>query len=633
MRLPIENDTKLNLSSVDISFSEDIFQDEDFETDPVFCNVKSWLDDLKEEREVDFGVDPDALDELKMEHYLTESELKQWKKLSKTERHRILRKVYQTEEYQGLKEILAQYRSFLVQQPERFYGAKHRGKQGTGIKTAGPTGKQNVQVPQSTWRQDVKEKKKDAVKSMEYKPNLNEALPMQNKDALSFEQEVAGEGNGIVSQGMKAAKKAADIFKEGRQFIPQEEGGQQEEQYTKSRIGRAVTMIMSLVTTGVTGPLWFILIALIILVSLILLPILAIFADAANEVADNPGVMPYYAQADYPTVPFNGGTVKSSGCGITSMAMVASLFKGEAITPPMLAQMANADPAYNTVQSHQAINKFAEFYELGEVEEMGGPSRNCCGGKSYDLEYIKKKIAANCPVIVSVTGGYYNPSGGGHYIALYGSGKGGVFVYDPGSRSKYQESLKNDGSDWKVVFSNSKHIWIFQPYAAGDIIDSSDGTNCMMVYLYLKQAGFSDAAASGVIGNMWQECAHGSSDLRPAMESADGSIGLLQWSGGRRTALENLAANRNSNWMDISVQIEYLLQEINSGTQWIWKDYASEHYPEEDDLLLEEYKQLDDPEKAAEVFCAKFVRPDYEKANLEYRKAMARQFYTKIISN
>ena len=152
----------------------------------------------------------------------------------------------------------------------------------------------------------------------------------------------------------------------------------------------------------------------------------------------------------------------------------------------MLADIANEDPAYNTVQSHQAINKFAEHYGLGEVEEMGGPSRNCCGGKTYDLDCIKKKIAANCPVIVSVTGGYYNPSGGGHYIALYGSGKGGVFVYDPGSRKKYQESLENDGSSWKEVFSNSKHIWIFQPYAAGDMIDNSDGSNCMTVYLYLK---------------------------------------------------------------------------------------------------------------------------------------------------
>lgn len=646
MKLPIENDTQLNTSFCDISFAADIFQEEDVGQDPVFCEVKKVMERFKEKRGTAFGIDIEALDDLKLENYLTESELRQWRKLPQTDRQRILKKVYDSEDYRRLKEVLVRYQISAVRQASRpSYGAGNLRTGNTGISTrvignteSQNTGNRNIGIQntggQNRILKNIKEENTRADYAGEQDKKIqNSAGNLSDQDeTLSMPNgEIAspGDGTSILSQGVKAAKKAADIFKEQRQFIPQDKGGQQaqETQSIRKAVGRTIAAMISAVVTAVTSPVLIIVFLIVMLVSIILFPLLTVLIDSANTVADNPGVMPYYAQADYPTVPFHSGTIKSSGCGITSMAMVASLLKRETITPPMLAEMANEDVSYNTVQSHKAINKFAEYYELGEVEEMGGPSKNCCGNKDYDLDYIKEKIAANCPVIVSVTGG----SGGGHYIALYGSGKGGVFVYDPGSRSKYAESLKNDGSDWKEVFSNAKHIWIFQPYAAPDYIDSSDGTDCMMVYLYLKQAGFSDAAASGVIGNMWQECAHGSPDLRPAMESADGSIGLLQWSGGRRTSLENLAQNRNSNWMDISVQIEYLLQEINSGNQWTWTTYASNHYPEEDDLMLEEYKQLEDSQKAAEVFCAKFVRPNYEKSNLPYRKEMSYQFYLKVM--
>lgn len=631
MKLPIENDTQLSMSSTDISFSDDIFQDEDSWQDPVFCEVRNVVEQFKEQRRNAFNIEPEGLEDLKLENYLTESELRQWRKLPQTDRVRILRKAYDSEDYRKLKEILDQYRILAERRPLKTYQSQNKRAQNTGMMDAGnpdtkgrDTGNPDTKVT-NTWKQNVKEQDAGIKRA-----DPNEVLSMSNAESTPGEN-----GKNAFSQGVKAAKKVAEIFKEDRQFVPQDKGQQEQMQEAKSvrnSIGRTVAALITVAVKAVTSPVLLIIFIAVMIISSILFPLLAVLIDSANTVADNPGVMPYYAQADYPTVSFNGGTIKSSGCGITSMAMVASLLKSETITPPMLADMANSDPAYNTVQSHQAIHKFAEYYELGEVEEMAGPSKNCCNNKAYNLDYIKEKIESNCPVILSVTGGYYNPSGGGHYIALYGSGKGGVFVYDPGSRSKYTDSLKNDGSDWNEVFSQAKHIWIFEPYSAPDYMDISDGTNCMMVYLYLKQAGFSDAAASGVIGNMCQECAHGSSDLRPAMESADGSIGLLQWKGGRRTSLENLATNRNSNWMDISVQIEYLLQEINSGNQWMWTSYASKHYPAEDDLLLEEYKQSDDPEKATEIFCAKFVRPDYEKANLNYRKEMARQFYSRIIS-
>ena len=72
-----------------------------------------------------------------------------------------------------------------------------------------------------------------------------------------------------------------------------------------------------------------------------------------------------------------------------------------------------------------------------------------------------------------------------------------------------------------------------------------------------------------------------------------------------------------------------MLQEANSGAQWKWTSYAKSKYDPSDNISFEEFKQLQDPQKAAEVFQAKFVRPNYEKSNLSYRKQMAQKVFEK----
>lgn len=47
--------------------------------------------------------------------------------------------------------------------------------------------------------------------------------------------------------------------------------------------------------------------------------------------------VPLFYQTDYPDVPYGKGTVKTSGCGITSVAMVASYLTGHEYTPDVLA--------------------------------------------------------------------------------------------------------------------------------------------------------------------------------------------------------------------------------------------------------------------------------------------------------
>lgn len=579
MKIAWKEEPTLQLLESDILESDNLFSNDREELDePIFYDLRKHTGLSKEEL---IQMAP----EIRLEHVLRPKTYKQWKQLPISEKKRAIRRIRSSREYQDYLVAIASTQKSDV--------------------TAGNNPTIHVQSINSRFFSETGRELQTEI---------------QNEKRM---------GSAIGNAKALTRKMARNISEIPMNVSAQSSSGNMnfEDGVLKKTVGTKIMVAMKIVLGAITS-LGIPLLAILLPFLLIFMVIISFFFSK-EKVSDNVGIMPYYSQADYTASAFNGNTIATDGCGITSMAMVVSLFKNETIIPPMLAEMANADEGYNTVKSHQAINKFAEYYGLGEVEEMGGPSKNCCGKRAYDLSYIQDKMQKGSPVIVSVSGGYYNPGGGGHYIALYGTGTNGVFVYDPGSRTKYKASIDGDGSSWGIVFEEAKHIWIFPPFSASNLVG---GTNEETVYLNLKQAGFSDAAAAGVIGNMYQECAHGSADLNPGAESKDGSIGLLQWTSGRKKALQTLAQNREKEWTEISVQLEYLLQELNSLAQWRWTSYANSHYPGTDDLTFEEFKQLSDPQLAAEVFQAKFVRPNYEKSNLSYRKEKAQEVYLKYVA-
>ena len=379
-------------------------------------------------------------------------------------------------------------------------------------------------------------------------------------------------------------------------------------------------MVLSGIVTSISIPIFFMGFILIILITLF---VSIIPFGFPQETIPDTSSMPYYCQGDY-NYPFNGKTIKADGCGITSMAMVASLLTQSTITPEQTAALANQNAAFNTVKTHTAILALANNYNLGPVEQMGGPTKNCCGNQKYNQDYIQEKLKQNCPIIASVSGGYFNPSGKGHYIAIYGMGAKGATVYDPGSRIKYNLSLKSGGTPLNLIFSNAKHIWIFQPAAQLTI---AGGSNAEILFNLLKQNGYSDAAAAGIIGNAYQECAHGKTDLNPASSSGgfNPSVGIIQWNGTRRFRLLIQAAGMHKAWTEMDVQASFLVSELNGNGQWVWTKYAQKHYASEAHMSGIEFKTCSDPSIAAEAFCANFVRPNFEKSNLSYRKKMAKE--------
>lgn len=65
---------------------------------------------------------------------------------------------------------------------------------------------------------------------------------------------------------------------------------------------------------------------------------------------------PQYYQTDYPDIPFGHGTVSTSGCGITCLAMAASYLLDRKITPEQLAAQFGDLPMNNVQRINHAID-------------------------------------------------------------------------------------------------------------------------------------------------------------------------------------------------------------------------------------------------------------------------------------
>lgn len=74
----------------------------------------------------------------------------------------------------------------------------------------------------------------------------------------------------------------------------------------------------------------------------------------------------------------------------------------------------------------------------------------------------------------------------------------------------------------------------------------------------LRTAGYSKEQAAGIAGNAAVE-----SNLDPtALNPAEGAIGLFQWEGGRRAALQSFAASRGTSETDLRTQELFAVGEL-----------------------------------------------------------------------
>ena len=147
------------------------------------------------------------------------------------------------------------------------------------------------------------------------------------------------------------------------------------------------------------------------------------------------------------------------------------------------------------------------------------------------------------------------------------------------------------------------------------------GTIQEKVWFALRDAGFSEEATAGVMGNISQESSWNKDDVN----SSSGAKGLCQWLGGRAEGLDKYAASKGVDWKDENIQVEYLIGELTPGGGA--DGYATYNLMSSNGCSPDDWKNASTPEDAAVAFRKTFERCGDAEANDDRRKSEARKFY------
>lgn len=171
--------------------------------------------------------------------------------------------------------------------------------------------------------------------------------------------------------------------------------------------------------------------------------------------------VPLLTQNDYPYIEYSQGSVETSGCGITSLCMVASYIFDKLYTPEDLAAIANADKSSNVGKMTTA----ADYIGLNWV---------CDSSTSREdlVNYLNEGKLVICLV-----------KGSSHFVVCKGiSEDGQILVNDP--YLYFRNSATADGCTWSELQFSPGKTWIFDPTAntnattsAGEISISEEVLN------------------------------------------------------------------------------------------------------------------------------------------------------------
>ena len=152
--------------------------------------------------------------------------------------------------------------------------------------------------------------------------------------------------------------------------------------------------------------------------------------------------VPLLTQNDYPHIPYSKGSVASSGCGVTSLCMVASYLLGELYTPDDLAAYANKSAGDNVTRMTNA----ADYVGLNWYRD-----KNTSREDLYN--YLKEGKLVICLV-----------KGSSHFVVCKGIAENGdILINDP--YRQYRKAGYEDGVTWNELSFSAGSTWIFDPAA------------------------------------------------------------------------------------------------------------------------------------------------------------------------
>lgn len=175
---------------------------------------------------------------------------------------------------------------------------------------------------------------------------------------------------------------------------------------------------------------------------------------------DHPGSwVPCYYQTDYPNTPYGTGTVATSGCSMTCMAMVVSALTDYTVTPDELAErFRNADGSH--IQRMEAI---ATIYDIKYT-------------KTFAL-YDAVQALADGKLVVEMVASPSPFSSTQHLILLTGiDSEGKIFVNDPNGKTRSDPVLNHGltyGFDRNYLATGFCGAWIFEPMEKPQNVESN----------------------------------------------------------------------------------------------------------------------------------------------------------------
>ena len=172
-----------------------------------------------------------------------------------------------------------------------------------------------------------------------------------------------------------------------------------------------------------------------------------LYPDVAHERFPD---MPLYLQQDYPDAPFGNYKLSTHGCGITTLAMVASYMADDELTPAELA----ARYGYYCGQRGSEIVLFDDT-----PAEMGFHLQ----GRSASWPEMNKALQ-NGQVVVSLQWfGYWTR--GGHYLAMIGMTEDDRYVVRDSNLLNYKRILKHaeDSHSRGSIAEAGQYYWIYEP--------------------------------------------------------------------------------------------------------------------------------------------------------------------------
>lgn len=331
-------------------------------------------------------------------------------------------------------------------------------------------------------------------------------------------------------------------------------------------------------------------------------------------------------------------TVADAGCApaVATMAINSAGYSADPIT---------MDQAMKTAIKYKKPNAgVTADYFVDEFDKHGLNASYITSDSSKMKETIVNKLFSGTPIILmgkddknkTKSSSPFGPKT--HYVVATGISKDKqtIYVNDPEAKTPripYKTNTVLNGvmlGISPVIRANSKNknnsmLTKIKRMLSNFSASGKYGPDTIQYKVWngLRAAGYNEIAVAAAMGNIQME-----SGFDPSVvERGSGlGFGLVQWTGGRRTAIEKYAADQGRDVNDVNLQIEFLVQELKGDGIWMenrTKNYSFGY------LTKDDWENGTDIVKATQSFMGGFEGPDYNdnKNHIADRIEYAKMYY------